>query len=66
MTRKLNKNNSIHKSEAQEIKGTKELGIAIRRIFGSVSDSDSYKKSVKKTWIFHGLRILGILSDFRF
>ncbi len=35
--------------------------MAIRRISGS----DSYKNPLKKTRIFHGLRILEISADFR-
>ncbi len=37
--------------------------MAIRRIFGSDADSDSYKNPLKKPWIFHGFRILGNLAD---
>ena len=41
----------------------RNLGLAIRRIFGSDADSDSLKNPLKKTRIFHGFRILGILAD---
>ncbi len=40
-----------------------KLGMAIRLILGS--DSDSYKNPLKKTGLVHGLQILGILADFR-